>query len=103
MTGGHLALLQEQGGGGYVFEQRSVSLLLLIPHPQASGLIISIPLNISQHCCIPLGLLIQSDADPFIHLFEFGTYDRCMYVLCLIIPSLSVKVSVGGLLASLAS
>ncbi len=63
VTSSHLALLKQ--GGGDVFEQWSVFLLLLIPHPQVSGLIISIPLNISQQCCILLGLLIPSDVDQF--------------------------------------
>ncbi len=67
VTGGHLAQVKERGRG-LVFEQWSVFLLLIIPHPQVSCQIISISLNISQQCCILLGLLTQSDVDQFANL-----------------------------------
>ncbi len=55
-------------GGGFVYEQWSVFLLILIPHPQVSCLIILIPLSISQQYCILLGLPIQSDVDQSANL-----------------------------------
>ncbi len=53
-TSGHLAQVKRERGGGFVFEQWSVFLLLLIPHPQVSCLNILTPLDISQQCCILL-------------------------------------------------
>ena len=95
-----------KGGGGYVCEQRSVFPLLLIPHPQV--LVLSIPILFQYLTAVlySFGLANPVTGWPvckFTHLFEFGMYDKCIYILCLITPSLSVKVSIGGNLANLAS
>ena len=71
--------------GVYVCVQRSVFPLLLIPHP-SFGLICtnSFYFNISQQCCILLGLLIQSQADQSAHLPIYLSL-ACMtdaYIFC---------------------
>ena len=91
VTGGHLAQVTGGGGGGmggvYVCEQRSVFPLLLIPH--LWSLVLSMPIfifyfNISQQCCILLGLLIQSQVDPSADLPIYSSL-ACMtdaYIFC---------------------